>query len=272
MANRMDELMRSFDSEFFQDMGDGEALVETVPANQVRSSVAENRQILNLILLIDVSGSMRGQRIAMVNNALENIIRELRRKDDLNAVIKLSVMEFSEEARWLTPQPIPVQDFVFRPLKAEPWLTNYAPAFDALNGKLSRKAFMDPNLGEYFAPLILFITDGEPSDVVDFPNALLRLSQNGWFRKSAKYAIAVGEDARTAEVVRLLSLFAQTEQNVRYADEGDALCSLIEFVAVRASEVQTSMVSSPAQESGGNNFSSIFADKDPSLFSSLFHT
>ena len=59
---------------------------------------------------------------------------------------------------------------------------------------------------------------------------------------------------------------------MRYADEGDALCSLIEFVAVRASEVQTSMVSSPAQESGGNNFSSIFADKDPSLFSSLFHT
>ena len=60
MANRMDELMRSFDSEFFQDMGDGESLVETVPANQVRSSVAENRQILHLILLIDVSGSMRG--------------------------------------------------------------------------------------------------------------------------------------------------------------------------------------------------------------------
>ena len=82
----------------------------------------------------------------------------------------------------------------------------------------------------------------------------------------------MGEDARTAEVVRLLSLFTQTEQNVRYADEGDALCSLIEFVAVRASEVQTSMVSSPAQESSGNHFSSIFADKDPSLFSSLFNT
>ena len=203
--------MRSFDSEFFQDMGNGEALVETVPASQVRSSVAENRQILHRILLIDVSGSMRGQRIAMVNNALENIIKELRRKDDLNAVIKLSVMEFSEDARWVTPQPIPIQDYVFRPLKAEPWLTNYAPAFLALDGKLSRKGFLDPNLGEYFAPLILFITDGEPSDVIDFPTALQKLDQNGWFRKSSKYAIAVGEDARTADVVRLLALFAQAE-------------------------------------------------------------
>ena len=272
MANRMDELMRSFDSEFFQDMGNGEALVETVPASQVRSSVAENRQILHRILLIDVSGSMRGQRIAMVNNALENIIKELRRKDDLNAVIKLSVMEFSEDARWVTPQPIPIQDYVFRPLKAEPWLTNYAPAFLALDGKLSRKGFLDPNLGEYFAPLILFITDGEPSDVIDFPTALQKLDQNGWFRKSSKYAIAVGEDARTADVVRLLALFAQAEQNVRYADEGEALCSLIEFVAVRASEVQTSMVSSPAPDQGGSGFSSIFSDRDPSLFSSLFHT
>ena len=272
MANRMDELMRSFDSEFFQDMGNGEALVETVPASQVRSSVAENRQILHLILLIDVSGSMRGQRIAMVNNALENIIKELRRKDDLNAVIKLSVMEFSEDARWVTPQPIPIQDYVFRPLKAEPWLTNYAPAFLALDGKLSRKGFLDPNLGEYFAPLILFITDGEPSDVIDFPTALQKLDQNGWFRKSAKYAIVVGEDARTADVVRLLALFAQAEQNVRYVDEGEALCSLIEFVAVRASEVQTSMMSSPAPDQGGSGFSSIFSDRDPSLFSSLFHT
>ena len=272
MANRMDELMRSFDSEFFQDMGNGEALVETVPASQVRSSVAENRQILHRILLIDVSGSMRGQRIAMVNNALENIIKELRRKDDLNAVIKLSVMEFSEDARWVTPQPIPIQDYVFRPLKAEPWLTNYAPAFLALDGKLSRKGFLDPNLGEYFAPLILFITDGEPSDVIDFPTALQKLDQNGWFRKSSKYAIAVGEDARTADVVRLLALFAQAEQNVRYVDEGEALCSLIEFVAVRASEVQTSMVSSPAPDQGGSGFSSIFSDRDPSLFSSLFHT
>ena len=272
MANRMDELMRSFDSEFFQDMGNGEALVETVPASQVRSSVAENRQILHRILLIDVSGSMRGQRIAMVNNALENIIKELRRKDDLNAVIKLSVMEFSEDARWVTPQPIPIQDYVFRPLKAEPWLTNYAPAFLALDGKLSRKGFLDPNLGEYFAPLILFITDGEPSDVIDFPTALQKLDQNGWFRRSSKYAIAVGEDARTADVVRLLALFAQAEQNVRYVDEGEALCSLIEFVAVRASEVQTSMVSSPAPDQGGSGFSSIFSDRDPSLFSSLFHT
>lgn len=268
MANRSDDLWSQFDSEFFPDIDEDETLSETVPANEVRSSVAGHRQVLNILFVIDVSGSMRGQRIAMVNNAMENILKELRKRDDLNAVFKLAVMEFSEDAQWVTPLPIPVEDYVFRPIQAEPWLTNYGPAFDALNEKLSRKAFMNPDLGEYFAPLILFISDGEPCDVVDFPYALQRLHNNGWFKKSAKYAIAVGEEARTPEITRLLSLFTQVPENVRYADEGEALCSLIEFVAIRASEVQTSMVSAPS--GGGGGFSSIFQEKDESLFSSIF--
>lgn len=268
MSSRNDELWNSFDSEFFPGMDEDESMFETVPSHEVRPSVASYRQVLNILFMIDVSGSMRGQRIAMVNNAMENIIKELRKKDDLNAIFKIAVMEFSETAQWVTPLPIPVEDYVFRPIKAEPWLTNYGPAFDALNEKLSRKAFLNPDLGEYFAPLVLFISDGEPCDVVDFPMALQRLHNNGWFKKSAKYAIAVGEDARTEGVIRLLSLFTEVQENVRYADEGEALCSLIEFVAIRASEVQTSMVSSPDDSSNG--FSSIFSDKDESLFSSIF--
>ena len=268
MPGRTDDVWSSFDSEFFPDIGEEEAMSETVPANEVRSTVAGHRQVLNILFIIDVSGSMRGQRIAMVNNAMENIMKELRRRDDLNAVFKIAVMEFSETAEWVTPLPIPAEDYVFRPIQATPWLTNFAPAFDALNEKLSRKAFMNPDLGEYFAPLVLFISDGEPCDPADFPNALDRLHRNGWFRKSAKYAIAVGEDARTPEVVRLLSLFTGVQENVRYADEGEALCSLIEFVAVRASEVQTSMVSAP--QDGSSGFSSIFNEKDESLFSSIF--
>lgn len=268
MPSRTEELWKDFDSEFFPDMGGDETMSETIPASQVRSSVAGHRQVLNILFVIDVSGSMRGQRIAMVNNAMENILKELRKRDDLNAVFKIAVMEFSEQAEWVTPLPIPAEDYVFRPIKANPWLTNYGPAFDALNEKLSRKAFMNPDLGEYFAPLVLFITDGEPCDVIDFPAALQRLHNNGWFKKSAKYAIAVGEDARTPDVIRLLSLFTGVPENVRYADEGEALCSLIEFVAVRASEVQTSMVSAP--EGAGGGFSSIFNEKDESLFSSIF--
>jgi hypothetical protein len=55
---------------------------------------------------------------------------------------------------------------------------------------------------------------------------------------------------------------------VRYADEGEALCELIEFIAIRASEVQTSLVSSSSGTASHEQ--SIFSDVDGSLFSSLY--
>ena len=54
------------------------------------------------------------------------------------------------------------------------------------------------------------------------------------------------------------------------ADEGEALCNLIEFIAVRASEVQTSMVSHGTGGEPKNEGNSIFSDVDSSLFSSMF--
>lgn len=253
---------------FDQKNGNQVSLDETPPAGQIRSTVADNRQILNIIFLIDVSGSMRGQRIAMVNNAMENIVKELRKRDELQSTIKISILEFSETARWITAQPIPVQHFVFSQIDAQPWLTNYGPAFDELNKKLSRSAFLSTDLGEYFAPLILFVTDGEPTDVTTFPDALARLNKNGWFLKSSKYAIAVGEDARSQDVIRTLTLFAGDAKNVRYADEGEALCDLIEFITINASSILTHTVSSPEDRQG--QVSPLFDSTDPTLFSSMF--
>ena len=253
-----------FQSEFFGSDGD-DGLSETEPSREYTSDLADNRQILNILFLIDVSGSMRGQRIGQVNYALENIFKELRRRDDVNSEMKIGILEFSDSAKWVTERPLPLEDFVFTPIRVVPWVTSYAKAFDALNEKLRREAIMDPDLGEYFAPLILFVTDGEPVDAKEYPKALERLRNNGWFRKSVKYAIAVGEEAKNEEIGNLLAEFTGLRENVRFADEGDALCSLIEYIAIRASEVQTSMISRGKDDRPEDG--SIFSDVDSSLFS-----
>lgn len=258
-----ESIWAGLESEFFGD-GAVESLKETEPISNFRSAMAQNRQILNIFFLIDVSGSMRGQRIAQVNYALENIFKELRRKEMPDAQIKVAIMEFSDEAKWVTPQPMLLEDYVFTQIEAQPWVTNYTCAFESLGEVLHRSRFMNPSLGEYFAPLILFITDGEPVDVKEYPVALEKLRRNGWYAKSAKYAIAVGEEARNEEIGRILADFTGMRQNVRFADEGEALCDLIEFIAIRASEVQSSMVSRTAS---GDGYSSIFNDVDSSLFS-----
>ena len=269
MPTENDSIWEGFESVFFRDAG-AESLSETEPSAGVRSTIADQRQILPILFLIDVSGSMRGQRIAQVNYALENIFKELRRRDDMQSVIKIGIMEFADEGRWVTPQPVLLDDFVFTQIEARQWGTLYSKAFDALNDKLRREGFMDPKLGEYFAPLILLVTDGEPMDENEYPAALARLQSNGWFRKSIKYAIAAGDEAKKPEVGRILSEFTGVRENVRFADEGEALCNLIEFIAIRASEVQTSLLSAGPQTTKAQE--SIFADTDSSLFSSMFET
>jgi len=244
-----------------------DGLSETPPVSHVVSSVADNRRILNLILVIDVSGSMQGQRIGAVNYALENIIKELKKQDDINSVIKLSILKFGGDAEWATPQPMPIDSFVFTKIEATPSLTNYGKAYHALCEKLSKSAYMNPSFGEYFAPVIMFITDGEPTDLNDYPDELLHLKKNGWFNQSARYAIAVGKEARSEKVISLLQSFTNDRNNVRYADEGAALCQLIQFVAIRASQVQTSMISR-GEDPGVQP--SIFSEKDSSLFGSMF--
>lgn len=267
MSTKNNDVWKNREDSLFKDL-DGAGVKDTPPVDDYTPSSSRKRQILNILFVIDVSGSMRGERIAQVNYALENIFDELRTREDLNSSIKVGIMEFSDEAKWLMNRPIPLEDYVFTQIEAQPWFTYYAKAFRELEKKLHSGAFMNPDLGEYFAPLILFITDGEPVDVADYPKALDELKNNKWFRKSAKYAVAVGEDAKTEEIGRLLSQFTGVINNVRYADEGAALCKLIEFIAVRASEVQTSMVG----DGKANHKGSIFPDADEHLFSSIFDT
>ena len=244
-------------------------LQETPPAIDIDPGVSEGRRALNMIVVVDVSGSMAGERIASVNNALENVFGELKRSSgSLDAAIKVAILEFSASAKWKMNTPIPVEDLVFTELTTTPYITNYATAFNALNEKLSRKAFMDPNLTDYFAPLILFVTDGEPTDTEEYPQALRALRKNGWFNEGLKYAIAVGKDAKSERVSNVLAEFTGDKDNVRYAEQGSKLCDLIQYVLVRGSKIQTKMLST------GDNApqEKLFSNPDPDLWDSMFKT
>ena len=266
MSEKDQSIWDGFES-LFSDQEDL-SLAETMPASHVVSEIGNQRPILNVLIIVDVSGSMNGIRIGQVNYALENIIKGMRNRFDLNSVIKIGIMEFSDQAEWKTEKPLLLEDYVFTELKTRQAITCYAKAFDALNLKLSRDAFMDPGRGEYYAPLILFVTDGEPVDVEEYPAALDRLFHNGWFRKASRYAIAVGSEAGSNTVRDVLIQFTGLKENVRYADEGEALCELIEFITIRGSEVQTSMASTLGKERPEDR--SIFQETDPHLFSSMF--
>lgn len=265
MPNENEQFWNGIISEYLKKNPDTTSGKYTPPVNGFTPDAANGRQILNILFVVDVSGSMKGTRIASVNYALENLIKEMRDRQDMNSTIKIGILEFADYATWRTATPIPLEDYYWTSIEAQPWFTNYGVAFLELEKKLHKNAFMNPDMGEYFAPLILFISDGEPVDVEEYPKALEKLQANKWFQKSGRYAIAVGEEAKSPEVIETLAQFTGDQANVRYVDDGAELCDLIQFITVRASEVQTSMVVS---DGAGTN--SIFKDRDDTLFSSLY--
>ena len=61
------------------------------------------RQELNLIFVIDNSGSMEGEKLGAVNNAIRDIMSIMPdiQEDTSDALIKISALTFSDDAKWV---------------------------------------------------------------------------------------------------------------------------------------------------------------------------
>jgi len=144
---------------------------------------------LNIFFMIDTSGSMYGERINQVNSAMKEICDILLGVGGSDANVKVAVLKFAAGTEWLHPMPLDVDQFTWSPLEAEGW-TDFGAACDELCSKMSRKAYMHSKVG-YKKPIVILITDGEPSDEYEIP--LENLWKNRWFKSSLKFALGVDE-------------------------------------------------------------------------------
>lgn len=114
------------------------------------------------VLLLDVSGSMRGSRIEALNNALQTFRQEIT-SDSLTALrAEIAVVEFDHEIRV-------IQDFTtadeFQPptLAADRGGTRIAAAIKSgLRMAEERKQAYRANAIAYFRPIVMVLTDGYP--------------------------------------------------------------------------------------------------------------
>ncbi len=149
---------------------------------------------MTLIFLVDTSGSMEGEKMGQVNDTIENILPEIGEISSTNAdaEIKIAVLEFSSGIEWMYPEPISAEDFTWQNLEAG-GLTSMGEAFKELNTKLSQTTgFMKEAAGS-FAPAIIMLSDGEPTQ--EYKHALEKLKANNWFKAAIKVAISIGDDA-----------------------------------------------------------------------------
>ena len=67
---------------------------------------------------MDTSGSMDGAKISALNDSMENIIVDLQEKASNGNTIKLSVLSFAKNVRWMYETPINILNFNWKPLTA----------------------------------------------------------------------------------------------------------------------------------------------------------
>ena len=199
--------------------------------NDLLSAVPIPRRTMVLFFLVDTSGSMFGDKIGAVNEAIREVIPEIKEisAENADARIKIVVLDFSSGARWLYEQPIESDQFVWNNLEAG-GLTDMGIAFKMLNEKLSRTQFMADAIGSY-APAIFMMSDGAPTD--EYMKELTELRKNKWFKVAIKVAVAIGSDANT----EILKEFTGNEECVLTVRSPEALRKMIRFASVTASQI-----------------------------------
>ena len=179
-------------------------------AHDVESLIASlRRRTMTVVFMIDISGSMKGERLGTVNSAMRNVVSSLRKLEGVRASAEyhVAVMEFASSAVWRTPVPEPVSDFQYEDVTRTGGGTNYSNAFKALNEKLSDGVFMGAE-ARSCDPVLILMTDGKPSDPFIYGEELGRLRENAWFRRAVRAGVAIGEGASSEECLRALTEFA----------------------------------------------------------------
>lgn len=215
------------------------------PNQNVFESVdAMPRKVLPMFFLIDTSGSMAGEKIGSLNSAMEEVLLELRSMSEgnIDAEIKLAVLEFSSGCSWLTPGLISAESYGdWQSLKAG-GVTDMGAACLELNQKLSRKGgYMITPSGTY-APIIFIMSDGIPVD--DFEKGLSELKQNNWYKAAMKIALAIGSDADE----EILEKFTGNRELVVTVHNKEQLTKMIKLLSVTSASI-----GSKSRGIGGSN-------------------
>lgn len=197
------------------------------------------KQELNVIFVIDNSGSMAGEKIGAVNNAIRDVMSIMPdiQDDTGDAQIKISAMTFSDNAKWVCQEPQTVEDFKWHDVDTEGG-TDLSQAYDALATYLCKKSNGGkmPDFGGV-APIIILMTDGMPTSY-DWEKHLAELKKKGWFKVALKYAIAI--EVNSDEAKDVLTKFTGTSETVLTVYTAEALRKVIKVIAITASKVKSS--------------------------------
>ena len=179
---------------------------------------------LPVYLLIDTSGSMKGEPIESVKVGIEAMLSTLRMDPYALDTVSISIITYDREVRQVLPlTPI---DHIQMPdiVTPESGPTHTGAALEMLCEKVDqevRKGTHDQK-GDWM-PILFIMTDGKPSDLQVYKDAITKVRQHQF---TNIVALAAGPKARTEELCLLTDKVFQID-----AVDGTAFMKFFKWVS-----------------------------------------
>lgn len=196
------------------------------------------KQKLHVMMIVDTSRSMQGERIEQVNSAIADIHKYLvdLQGENTNVDFYISIMTFSNKAEFVPGyKGINVNDMTPPKLKAIGY-SNLHCAYEELACVLHKESNggMMPDFGG-IAPIILLLTDGHPTKATE--KQLADLKKLPWFRVSLRYGIAI--ELNDKITMRVLTDFTEDKDCVVECIDSATLARIIQIIVLTASKVKS---------------------------------
>lgn len=212
-----------------------------------RPGGALTRRPLHFIWIADCSGSMDGDKISSLNQAIRETIPHMREVASSNphAEVLVRAVSFSDGARWHVALPTSIESFEWNDLQAG-GLTDMGKAL-----KLVAEQMRIPPMSERaLPPVLVLISDGQPTD--DYEQGLKELINLPWGKKAVKLAIAIGKDA---EKQPLQNFIGHNEIKPLEANNAEALIAYIKWASTAVLKAVSSPDSTPDPKVEGGHVS-----------------
>lgn len=153
---------------------------------------------LPIYLLLDTSGSMRGEPIESLKVGLQSMVASLRQDPQALESVHLSVITFDRDVKTLVPLTS-LEDFVMPVLETpDSGPTHLGMALEELCRRVDREIVKTtPDLKGDWKPMLFVMTDGSPSDKLKFKEMIPEVKRRNF---AMIVACAAGSKAKSADL------------------------------------------------------------------------
>lgn len=182
---------------------------------------------LPVILLLDVSGSMYGDRINSLNDAVVEMIKTFADGATRELIIDIAVITFGSQVKLHTPYTpvVTLQQQGWNQLNAE-GMTPMGMALKMAKDMIEDKDTTPSNI---YKPAVVLVSDGGPND--NWQGPLQDFINNGRSAKCQRFGIPIGNGAD----ISVIKMFTGTDENIFYADDAKDIVKAFKTVTMSVS-------------------------------------